>query len=105
MIIEDYEKGVTNVSKQFVEENLHKIGKVIKVVLRNPFSDIWKHYGVEIVGTKGSLYVYGFSWGYGGEGCRGLLWLFQKLGLNYTLKQISQLPQKTISTTFYLNST
>ena len=36
------------------------------------------------------LHLSGFNWGYGGEGPHGLLWLFKRLGLPFTIEDISR---------------
>jgi hypothetical protein len=40
------------------------------------------HVGVLVRGTKGVIRFGGFSWGYCGEGCRGLAQLFKALGID-----------------------
>lgn len=49
------------------------------------------HIGVMVKGDKGKIRFGGFSWGYSGEGCRGLAELFVKLGIRQDQKEALQL--------------
>jgi hypothetical protein len=81
--------GITIHSKRYVEEHIAEIGKVEQVKIRQEDGD----YITEIVGSEGVIIVDGFSWGYGGEGPHGLLWLLKdKLGGDVSIGDISKLP-------------
>lgn len=61
-------------------KHLSKVGEV-KYVKGYTYNGRYNttHVGVLVVGTKGSVRFGGFSWGYAGEGCRGLQVLFDRL--------------------------
>lgn len=70
--------GITELSKKYVDEHLPEIGEVKYVLI---YVEDNGDYITEIRGSEGMIVVDGFSWGYGGEGPHGLLWLLRdKLG-------------------------
>jgi hypothetical protein len=74
--------GITEESKEFVNNYLGKIGEVWSVSIRWDKENI--DYITRIKGFSGqSILVDGFSLGYGGEGCRGLVWLLTKTGVQF----------------------
>ena len=80
--------GQTELSKKYVEEwiktGLISNNKVKSILLSGPRDD----YLVEIHTDNGLFYLSGFSWGYSGTGPHGLLWLFDKLGIPFSIKEI-----------------
>ena len=72
--------GVTEESKSLFLGYESQIGSPAAVYLAYVTQPSWD-YLTYIVGDCGrSLRLDGFSWGYLGEGCRGLMWLFEHLG-------------------------
>lgn len=74
--------GNTNVSLKAMK-HLSKIGKPLKVrgyVYRGRHNT--QHVAVMVHGDKGTIRFGGFSWGYTGQGSRGLNELFKVLGIN-----------------------
>jgi hypothetical protein len=72
--------GHTDSSKRFFERNRHEVGIPAKVVLSYVGEDDWT-FTTCLVGEDGvALEMFGFAWGYGGEGPRGLAWMFERLG-------------------------
>jgi hypothetical protein len=67
-----------------VLKHVKKVGKPLYVkgyFYRAPDGSI--HNAVMLVGDKGTVRFSGFSWGYSGEGSRGLNELFRVLGLSH----------------------
>ena len=84
--------GITELSKKFAEEHLPKIGTVSEVFCYiNSDGD-----SITIIrGSEGTIIVDGFTWGYGGEGPHGLLWLLSgKLGIATSIREIAGLDSK-----------
>ena len=79
--------GVTRMSTEFLTKNLQKVtGEVITIEGR---IDEWKDNWVEFITDTGdSIMVNGFSWGYGGEGPRGLYDAAQKLGFTQLTREV-----------------
>ena len=72
--------GATDDSKEFFEENRRRIGEPVAVLLAYVKEPTWDFF-TYVVGSLGrSLRMNSFSWGYGGQGPRGLRWLFEQLG-------------------------
>lgn len=73
--------GVTKRSLAAMK-HLPKVG-VIKSVKGYTYNGRYNttHTGVLVKGDKGSIRFGGFSWGYNGEGCRGLQTLFDTLNV------------------------
>jgi len=72
------------VSRQSIDAIKHvvKVGKPNSIVgyrYRGRYNT--SHIGVMVKGDKGSARFSGFSWGYGGEGCRALQKLFAHLNV------------------------
>jgi len=94
------EWGTTDLSEEFCEKHLEEIGIVKYVSLSNEPNCAdpehnWFH--VRIVGKDGELWLYGFSWGYGGSGPSSLLWLLrEKLYLDVDMQFITSLEQNPI---------
>jgi len=81
--------GITELSKRYVNEHLAEIGEVEQVKI---YVDEQGDYITEIVGSEGVIIVDGFSWGYGGEGPHGLLWLLRdKLGGDVSIATIASI--------------
>jgi hypothetical protein len=84
--------GVTQKSRQALK-HLPKIGTPLYVK-----GYIYKgahhanHVGVLVKGTEGVIRFGGFSWGYCGEGCRGLAELFTLLGIKENPETIAEWP-------------
>ena len=68
--------GITDQSKQFFLDHKEEIGHVEAVSCFGVPVD--GEYNVIIEGVKGQIRVDGFSWGYMGEGPRGLRWLLEE---------------------------
>jgi len=68
--------AITEISKRFVLENLPRIGKILQVICRKMTNG---ERITTIIGSKNVMKVWGFSFGYNGEGSRGLEWLAKNL--------------------------
>jgi hypothetical protein len=75
MIVER-DHGITEKSKSFVLENIPRIGKVLEVMCRKMTNG---EHVTTIFGSKNVMQVWGFAYGYSGEGPRGLEWLAKNL--------------------------
>lgn len=78
----DNVSGVTHVSIESVNKHLHKIGLVQTVRGYTYNSKHGPETAVLIKGDKGTMRLMGLSWGYGGEGPRGLDYVLTKIGVN-----------------------
>lgn len=88
------EWGVTYHSEIFVENNLFSIGKPLKLILTPPAIVIdpnWNWYLVRLIGERAELWLYGYSWGFAGEGPRGLMKLLNELGENVNINFVANL--------------
>ena len=88
------EWGVTYHSEIFVENNLFSIGKPLKLILTPPAIVIdpnWNWYLVRVIGERAELWLYGYSWGFAGEGPRGLMKLLNELGENVNINFVANL--------------
>jgi len=86
--------GSTKKSIETVDNHLHKVGTptVVRGYLYKGRYGV-NHVGVLVKGEKGSIRCGGFSWGYkGGEGVRGLQYLFDKLGIKEDAATIASWP-------------
>ena len=78
---ESWGGGVTNLSLKAFNKHVSKIGEVSSVKGYIYFGQHkTNHIGVLLTGTKGTLRLGGLSWGYGGEGVRGLRVILTNLG-------------------------
>ena len=76
----EVKRGHTDGSKQFFEHNGYETPNPSKVVLSYVGEDDWT-FSTYVVDESGvALEMFGFAWGYGGKGPRGLAWLFEWLG-------------------------
>jgi hypothetical protein len=74
---------------------INKLGKLISiqaytVASKNKLKTGWNvflntHIRIKIIGENGTCIFGGFSWGYGGEGPRGLIELLKSCGMNQEL--------------------
>ena len=86
MYTEDQAYGITSKSVEFLAEHLPLIGKVITVrgrlrgnTFNQPGGEKWVVFG-DAFGDK--IAVSGFSWGYVGEGPRGLSKALEQIGFD-----------------------
>jgi len=84
---EPWPAGVTEISKSYFTRHRLKLGKVLKVVVKNLVSDPLETETI-VVGEKARLHLDGFSLGYLGEGPRGFRWLLDQVGAEYIDRQI-----------------
>jgi hypothetical protein len=75
-------------------KHLPKVGEVLHVrgYIYSGRHDM-THVGVLVVGTKGSIRFGGFSWGYVGEGSRGLQSLFDAIGILANSATVGRWPE------------
>ncbi len=89
--------GVTQQSTQFVKGHLSKLGSIIQIecfLAGNTSQEFGKEQWVAFIdGNKDRIVVSGFSWGYIGEGPRGLFKMAQELGFNLDMELIAYYPQ------------
>jgi hypothetical protein len=71
--------GSTNLSLIAFEKHHHKIGDVVRIKGYCYKGSNANQIGVLIVGTTGSLRLSGLSWGYSGEGVRGLKKILEQI--------------------------
>lgn len=81
-------RGVTRKSLTEMVKHLHKIGTPLLVRGYWYNGRYGKNAAVMVRGTLGTARFGGFSWGYGGEGPRGLEQLLQRL--NVSAEQIKE---------------
>ena len=80
--------GSTRLSLIAFEKHHHKIGDVVRIKGYCYKGRVANQMGVLIVGTKGTMRLSGLSWGYSGEGPRGLKQILEQI----------EVPAVTIST-------
>lgn len=68
--------GITEHSKAYYEEHKEKIGDLLGVVIVKAGDCEWRTY---VIGDLGYIQMDGFSFGYDGEGPRGLTWLIYQV--------------------------
>jgi len=87
--------GVTRMSTEFLAKNLLKVtGEVISI---EGSIDEWKdNWTTFVTDTGDTIMVNGFSWGYGGEGPRGLFDAAKALGFTQlTREAIAKIPMSS----------
>jgi len=75
--------GITRNSLQVFGDYKSRLGSILSI-------DISEHsngYDTRLIGTDATMYLNGLSYGYGGEGPRGLLTLLDQAGLDCTLAE------------------
>lgn len=82
---DEFPAGVTEYSKEQFLKYRDELGEIIKVEIAK-IDEL--EYTTRIHGTKAILILDGFSFGYGGEGPHGLIWLLKQCGLKYDLPTI-----------------
>lgn len=68
--------GVTEHSKRYYEEHKDEVGELLGVVILKTGDCEWRTY---VIGSLGYIQMDGFSFGYNGEGSRGLAWLIERV--------------------------
>jgi hypothetical protein len=71
--------GSTRLSLIAFEKHHHKIGDVVRIKGYCYKGRVANQMGVLIVGTKGTMRLSGLSWGYSGEGVRGLKQILEQI--------------------------
>jgi hypothetical protein len=74
--------GVTWRSKRSFDRHVHKLGRIFEVRGYIYTAKYGEEAAVLICGDAGTMRLSGLSWGYGGEGPRGLQYVLEKLNFN-----------------------
>ena len=97
---ESWGGGLTNRSIEAFKNHIGKVGKVKSVrgyVYYGRHNT--NHVGVLITGDKGTIRLGGLSWGYGGEGVRGLRVVLSGLNISENeIQRITSIPWQGWST-------
>lgn len=72
--------GYTEASKRFFERYRSEVPNPTEVVLHYEGDDDWTFVTYVVDESGVALAMFGFAWGYGGEGPRGLAWLLEQIG-------------------------
>lgn len=88
VIARQYSSGVTERSKEFFGTVRNKIGKPEIVYLIYIEEPHWDFFTYISDAERNTLCFDGFSWGYNGEGPRGLQWLFEQIGFTVDPKTL-----------------
>lgn len=87
-LIYDGGAGVTQISKQLIEANTTGKEKIEEITLGH--DDLGLNVEIRFKNHQ-PIVVSGFSWGYSGEGCRGLCWLFKRYYIPLDMMDIAKL--------------
>ncbi len=100
MLIQEKPHGITDISKEFLQKNLSRIGTVIKIEGWYEEDDHGWEYWVDFIDSEGNtIRCNGFSWGYAGTGPHGLMWASELVGISMSMEEIVDLPQSGFTKT------
>lgn len=88
--------GITELSKQYYLQHKADIGDIESISCHGKPKEA--EYKVIITGSKSAIWVDGFSWGYMGEGPKGLRWLLEnaQCGTPLNRNMVFEKPAKEI---------